>query len=298
MPSFHAVILALAASATVVLGHGHVRRVIVDGVTYPGYERWATKDQSNAVTWSFTTEDEGPVPVSSINGPDIICHQNAKNAPSSVQVAAGSTFQVVRFNTIGGFEHPGPEMHYLASCGDAGCTEVDKNNLKFFKIYEKGLVQGGMADSPDWNTQKWATTEIHKNVQPEGEGFIDTYIVNIPANIKPGQYVLRHEVMGLHKAQLGQAEFYPQCVNLEITGSGSQQPEGMPATEMYHSSDPGVALDIWVDLESYQIPGSPVCSIASKRDTGMETVVRHHARAHAHKTHQRDIKHELPKLTA
>lgn len=217
MPSFNAAVLALAASATVVLGHGHIRRVLVDGQTYPGYERWATQDQSDAVTWKFTTEDEGPVLASSINGPDIICHQGATNAAGSVPVAAGSQLQVVRFNTIGGFEHPGPEMHYLASCGDAGCASVDKNDLRFFKIYEKGLVQGGMADSPQWETQKWATTEIHKNVQPEGEGFVDTYTVNIPADIKPGQYVLRHELMGLHKADRGEAEFYPQVSNYKDT---------------------------------------------------------------------------------
>ncbi|XXG99468.1 hypothetical protein Hte_005807 [Hypoxylon texense] len=296
MPSFHTAVLALAASATVVLGHGHIRRVLVNGVTYPGYERWSTQDQSDAVTWKFSTEDEGPVPVSSINGPDIICHQDATNAAASVPVTAGSQLQVVRFNTIGGFEHPGPEMHYLASCGDAGCANVDKNDLRFFKIYEKGLVQGGMADSPQWQTQKWATTEIHKNVQSEGDGFIDTYTVNIPADIKPGQYILRHEVLGLHKAYMGEAEFYPQCVNLEISGSGSQQPEGVPATDMYHSSDPGVSLEIWVDLESYQIPGPAVSSIASKRDIGEEAVGLHLPRAYAHRAHPRDIKHMLSKL--
>ncbi|KAI1645961.1 glycoside hydrolase family 61 protein [Daldinia loculata] len=281
MPSLSTALLALAASAPAVLGHGHVRRVIVDGVTYPGYERWSNEDQSQAVTWQFTTEDEGPVPVTSLSDPDIICHLGATNAQASIPVAAGSQLQVVRFNTIGGFEHPGPEMHYLAPCGDAGCANVDKNNLRFFKFFENGLVQGGMADSPQWETQKWATTEVHKNVQPEGEGFVDTFTVTIPANIRPGPYVLRHEILGLHKAHEGQAEFYPQCINLEISGSGDQQPEGVPATEMYHSSDPGVALDIWVDLESYQIPGPAVSNLSFKRDT----------KARATKRHPRDLKH-------
>ncbi|KAI0161905.1 lytic polysaccharide monooxygenase [Hypoxylon sp. FL1284] len=282
MPSFNAALLALAASATVVLGHGHVRRVVVDGVTYPGFERWATQDQSDVVSWHFTTEDEGPVPISDINGPDIICHQGATNAAGSVSVAAGSQLKIVRFNTIGGFEHPGPEMHYLASCGDAGCAKVDKNDLKFFKIYEKGLIKGGMADDPDWNTQKWATTEVHKHVQSEGDGFIDTFTVNIPKDIKPGEYILRHELLGLHRAHLGDAEFYPQCINLKVSGSGSQLPEGEPATELYHSSDPGIDLDIWVDLESYKIPGPAVSSLSSKRD------VRN---IFTDKTHPRDIKH-------
>ncbi|KAI1470555.1 glycoside hydrolase family 61 protein [Daldinia caldariorum] len=265
MPSLSSTLLALAASAPAVLGHGHVRRVIVDGVTYPGYERWSNEDQSQAVTWHFTTEDEGPVPVSSLNTPDIICHLDATNAQASIPVAAGSQLQVERFNTIGGFEHPGPEMHYLAPCGEAGCASVDKNNLRFFKFYENGLVQGGMPDSPQWESQKWATTEVHKNVRPEGEGFIDTFTVTIPPNIRPGSYVLRHEILGLHKAHQGEAEFYPQCINLEISGSGNELPEGVPATEMYHSSDPGVALDIWVNLHSYHIPGPAVTNLSAKR---------------------------------
>lgn len=210
MPSFNTTLLALAASLSLVYGHGHVRRVIADGVTYPGFERWENQDQSKVVTWHFTTEDEGPVPISSINSPDIICHNGATNAQASVPVTAGSQIQVVRFNTIGGFEHPGPQIDYLAPCGDTGCANVDKNNLKFFKIFEKGLVKGGMADSPTWNTQKWATTEVHKNVQSEGEGFIDTFTITIPQNVKPGPYVLRHEIFGLHRAHLGDAEFYPQ----------------------------------------------------------------------------------------
>ncbi|KAL7627263.1 hypothetical protein AAE478_001452 [Parahypoxylon ruwenzoriense] len=282
MPTFNAALLALAISATAVLGHGHVRRVVVDGVTYPGFERWSNQNQNNAVTWHFTTEDEGPVLVSGLNGPDIICHQGATNAQASIPVAAGSQLQVVRFNTIGGYEHPGPEIHYLASCGDAGCAQVDKNILRFFKIYEKGLVQGGMADSPQWNSQKWATTEVHKNVQPEGDGFIDTFTVKIPQNIKPGPYILRHEVLGLHKAHEGNAEFYPQCINLEISGSGTEQPQGAPATEFYHSSDPGIVTNIWVDLQSYQIPGPSVSSITSKREIIKFSNI---------KRHPRDLKH-------
>ncbi|KAI0128118.1 lytic polysaccharide monooxygenase [Hypoxylon sp. NC0597] len=275
MLSFSAVLLALAFQTKFAYGHGHVRRVVVDGVTYPGFERWSNQDQSQVVTWHFTTEDEGPVPVSSINGPDIICHEGATNSHGSIPVSAGSRLQIVRFNTIGGFEHPGPEMHYLAPCGDAGCANVDKNSLRFFKIYEKGLVKGGMADDPQWNTQKWATTEVHKNVQQEGDGYIDTFTVNIPENIKPGPYILRHEILGLHKADIGEAEFYPQCINLEISGSGNQQPDGVPATEMYDSNDPGIAIDIYVDLESYQVPGPAVSNPASKRRIGRNSETSH-----------------------
>ena len=35
-------------------------------------------------------------------------------------------------------------------------------------------------------------------------------------------------------------------------------PEGKPATELYSANDPGIDIDIWVDLQSYQIPGPAV----------------------------------------
>ncbi|RYO79240.1 hypothetical protein DL764_010038 [Monosporascus ibericus] len=271
MPSFTAALLGLAATATVVLGHGHVREVIVNGRSYHGFERWASnQDLSQVVTWQFTTEDEGPVPIGSLENPDIICHQGAQNALASVPVNAGDEITLKWFNSIGGFEHPGPIMHYLASCGDAGCGSVDKNSLRFFKFYESGLIQGGMADSPVWNSQKWATTEVHKGVQTVSDGLIDTFTVRVPRNIPSGNYVLRHEMLGLHRAHLGDAEFYPQCINLQVTGSGSGPlPEGVPATQLYKGTDPGVDLDIWVNLQSYQIPGPAVVTSVLKRDEGM-----------------------------
>ncbi|KAH9900294.1 lytic polysaccharide monooxygenase [Xylariomycetidae sp. FL2044] len=262
MPSLATTLLAVAASASTVLGHGHVRRVIVNGETYPGFELWSEdQDLSKVVTWQFSTEDEGPVKLDQINTDQIICHQDAKNAQASIPVNAGDTLQLVRFNDIGGFEHPGPEMHYLAPCGSSGCAKVDKTSLDFFKFYEKGLVQGGMADSPQWETQKWATTEVHKSVQKEGEGWIDTFSVTIPETIKPGEYVLRHELMGLHRAHIGDAEFYPQCINLKVSGSGTKSPQGESAMDFYDSKDPGINLDIWVNLQSYDIPGPDVAAL-------------------------------------
>lgn len=206
MPSFNAALLGLAASATMVLAHGHVREVVVGEKTYPGYERWAeNQDMSQIVTWSFSTEDEGPVPVGKLAHPDIICHQDAQNAQAHVPIAAGGEMKVRRFNTIGGFEHPGPELHYLASCGGSTCDQVDKESLQFVKFYEKGLVTPGLPES-----QVWATSEVHKNVVKVEDGWIDEFTVKIPSDTPSGNYVLRHELFGLHRAHLQDAEFYPQ----------------------------------------------------------------------------------------
>ncbi|KAI0142941.1 lytic polysaccharide monooxygenase [Xylariaceae sp. FL1272] len=288
--------LALAVYATSVVGHGHVREVIANGISYPGYDRWGSKDQSDAVTWSFTTEDEGPVSINDINGPNIACHNGAQNAQSSVPVNAGDTVTLKWFNEIGGFEHPGPIMHYLAPCGEAGCTAVDKTELSFFKFFESGLLKPGAperGDDPAWVTQQWATTDVHKNVTEVEDGWIDTFTVTLPRDIKAGPYILRHEMLGLHMADKHNAEFYPQCINLEISGSGTAEPEGEPASRFYTSDDPGIDIDIWRDLESYVIPGpslytSGVSPPSNESSTGGEsTIVQCNTRVHPRDLQQR-----------
>lgn len=74
----------------------------------------------------------------------------------------------------------------------------------------------------------------------------NTWGVKIPSSIKAGNYVLRHETIALHQAQgVGGAQLYPQCVNLMITGGGSDAPDGVLGTELYKSNDPGIQFNIY-----------------------------------------------------
>lgn len=82
--------------------------------------------------------------------------------------------------------------------------------------------------------------------------------MTIPASIAPGNYILRHEIIALHGAyDVGGAQFYPQCINLEITGSGSSVPSGVVASSLYTPDEPGVHYNIYNDetSPSYPIPG-------------------------------------------
>jgi len=65
--------------------------------------------------------------------------------------------------------------------------------------------------------------------------FIDCVLVNgerapvrIPKDLAPGNYLLRHEIVALHIAPNNpeQAEFYPSCINLIVTGSGTGRAQG------------------------------------------------------------------------
>merc|ERR1711977_709365 len=80
--------------------------------------------------------------------------------------------------------------------------------------------------------------------------------VTIPSTIAPGNYVLRHEIIALHSAgQADGAQNYPFCVNLEVTGSGTDSPEGVLGTALYTPTDAGILVSIYTAGATYEIPG-------------------------------------------
>jgi hypothetical protein len=52
---------------------------------------------------------------------------------------------------------PGPYTVYLADCGGS-CSSVNSASLKWFKIYELGLISG------NWATGTWANSLLMKNL--------------------------------------------------------------------------------------------------------------------------------------
>ncbi|KFH41531.1 Endoglucanase-like protein [Hapsidospora chrysogenum ATCC 11550] len=239
-------LLAALAGAVSVSAHGYIDQVTINGEAYVGYNPSISpwEPDQNSIGWPNTATDLGFVAPSALQSPDIVCHRDSRNAPITAEVAAGSDI-VLRWNQWPDSHH-GPIMDYLANC-NGDCSTVDKNQLEFFKIAEVGQLELGPGHgTPGY----WAADELIANG--------NTWTVTIPSGIAPGNYVLRHEILALHSAydQDG-AQFYPQCINLKITGSGTQSPSGVPATELYTMTDPGVVYDIYGDQNSpvYEIPG-------------------------------------------
>lgn len=136
--------------------------------------------------------------------------------------------------------HHGPALSYLARV-DGEFADIEPTELQFFKIHETGLVSGS-------NPGTWGTDEMIANGT--------RYRATIPSTLAPGKYVLRHELVALHS--IGEAQLYPQCVNIEVTGSGTEIPGGNPGTSLYSPDDPGFLFDIYRKFDSYPIPGPPV----------------------------------------
>jgi hypothetical protein len=109
----------------------------------------------------------------------------------------------------------GPMLVYMAAC-NGPCDQFEPEGKKvWFKIYETGLKNGGevvfgsktdVASSWGWDQIRFAN-----------EG----WSVTIPKNIKPGNYLIRHEIIMI---ELMPPQFYPECAHLTVSGDGDKVP--------------------------------------------------------------------------
>lgn len=194
------------------------------------------------IGWAASNTDNGYVDPVSFGSPDIICHKSATPAGGHARVNAGDKISII-WNTWPDSHH-GPVVDYLANChGD--CETVDKTTLEFFKIDGAGYVSGS---SPGY----WATDVLM------ADGL--SWLVQIPADLASGNYVLRHELIALHSANnLNGAQAYPQCFNLAVVGTGTLQPAGVRGTELYKNTDPGISYNLYSNpMAPYTVPGPPL----------------------------------------
>lgn len=166
---------------------------------------------------------------------------------------------------------------FKCSGAHSQCTGDGKG---WFKIDQMGM----WGSNP--NSENWGTATVLKTGK---------WSSKIPSNLKAGNYLIRHELLALHQANTPQyvnlftlyekeptfsphvhayaadtllsqneSRFYPECANIEVTGSGTDLP---PDSYMYSiptyapMSDPGVRVDIYQGgLTSYSPPGGAVWS--------------------------------------
>jgi cellulase len=169
------------------------------------------------------------VPTTSYNNSDIICHKSATNAQIAAPVKAGGKVELQW--TPWPVSHHGPVIDYMANC-NGPCETVDKTTLSWFKVDQVGLL------NPNVTSGYWGTDVLINNN--------NSWVVEIPPTLAKGNYVLRHEIIALHAAgSAGGAQVYPQCVNLAVSGTGTAKPAGIPATQFYTPTDPGILFSAY-----------------------------------------------------
>ena len=110
---------------------------------------------------------------------------------------------------------------WLADCGES-CATFNATEGKWFKIWEAGLVEGTLEKG------MW-----YQKIFQNWDGSPDKWTVTIPGNLKPGNYLIRHEIISIHIEN--RPQFYPECAHLVVTGNGKLSP-----SEEYYARIPGV----------------------------------------------------------
>ncbi|KAF8839801.1 hypothetical protein BDN67DRAFT_969554 [Paxillus ammoniavirescens] len=246
--------LALLALLPQVQAHGYVAQVAIDGKVYIG-------NVPNAQpTPSIVRQINDVSPVKGASNPYLNCGQDAQNAALVANANPGSQ---LNFWWKGGdgsdWPHNiGPIMSYMASCGSTTCDQYNSTNAEWFKIEETGLEPGNI-------------TWYQQNIMNGGPSN-----VTIPSTLKPGQYLIRHEIIALHLAnELGGAEFYPSCTQLDIGGSQvgiASASEEVTFPGGYSDNDPGIYdPNIFDTPIQYIFPGPPVASFISSTSSSGST---------------------------
>lgn len=141
-------------------------------------------------------------------------------------------------------------MNYLADCGGSCANFKGDTGTPWVKFDQMAY---DTTKSPPWGSDFLAKQGA-------------SWTVTIPS-IKPGEYILRHEILGLHVAgtRMG-AQFYPACVQIKVGGSGIKSlPAGVGLPGAYNPDDKdGVLVQLWQvnqGQKNYTAPGGPVKSI-------------------------------------
>ncbi|KAH7556371.1 glycosyl hydrolase family 61-domain-containing protein [Bipolaris maydis] len=255
--SLASTITAIAALAATASAHGSLTGVSLNGVFKQGYliEYYYAMQQGAKVPehlgWYAENLDNGFVDPSSYGTGDIICHKAGSPKGSSDTMGSIPAGGKIDFHwSTWPTSHVGPVLTYAAAyTGDL--QAVKKEDLKWFKIEGAGYENG-----------EWAANKLIANN--------NTWSMTIPENLAPSKYVFRHEIIALHAAaQENGAQNYPQCVNIEVTGSGTEKPDGVVGTKLYTPTDPGIKFDVYQgNLNSYVVPGPPAMAAGSGSGSG------------------------------
>ncbi|KAI1258632.1 glycoside hydrolase family 61 protein [Xylariaceae sp. FL1019] len=245
--SLRIVVATALGFVALALGHGNVQSFNTDGKSNQGflldyyYQKVNTGAFPDIAAWYAEDLDSGFVAPNAYGTVDINCHKNAAPGVLTASVTAGGSIEFDWGTSNGAlWPHPyGPIITYVAAC-NGECSKVDKATLQWVKIEASGI---------DYSTQVWASQVLINNG--------NKWTTKVPASLKAGNYVFRHEIIALHGASSANgAQNYPQCFNIAVTGSGTKSlPAGTLGTALYKSNDPGILMNPYTTITNYAMPG-------------------------------------------
>ncbi|KAK1229261.1 hypothetical protein PQX77_007683 [Marasmius sp. AFHP31] len=232
-------VFALLASAALANAHFTMQYMWVNGV-----------DQGKNVGLRIPPNNN---PVTDVNSKDLTCNVNGLSGANvqTITVPSGAEItlewhqhdQRTGEDPISG-GHKGPVQVYIAKAPSTAAS-FDGQGAVWTKLYSSGLLNP--------SSQQWATDVVNTN---QGK-----HSFKLPASLPAGEYLIRGEIIALHTAQTYPgAQFYIGCAQVKISSGGSASPPKISLPGTYKGSDPGIAVNIYNNLQSYTAPGGAVWS--------------------------------------
>ncbi|KDN38351.1 hypothetical protein RSAG8_09555, partial [Rhizoctonia solani AG-8 WAC10335] len=203
---------ALLSVASSVLAHGNVRELIVSepkGTFIP----WLpySDPYTNPTPERVSRKIAGNGPIEDVTSMDIQCGTGGTAPAAILATAAAGANVAFNWTTEWPSSHIGPVLTYMAKAPSDITKWSPGNDKVWFKIDEAGLDNG-----------KWAATDVL--LAQNG-----LWTVKIPANLQPGQYLIRHE------STSGAAALYAQCGGTGFTGPTACASGSCKAWNPYYS---------------------------------------------------------------
>ncbi|EKM83378.1 hypothetical protein AGABI1DRAFT_123712 [Agaricus bisporus var. burnettii JB137-S8] len=244
-----AIAIALLGVISRVDAHGYVQEITLGSTKYTGYLPYSDP-YYNPPPQRIVRKIPGNGPVEDVSLIDLQCngwsaggsnYVGSAPAPILGRVAAGSQ---VKLNwTLWPDSHKGPMITYMARAPSDITKWNPGTSAVFFKVAESGKDSSG----------RWAAAD--KLNADNG-----IYTFTIPRNLRPGQYIIRHEILALHAAYTYPGvQLYPSCIQVEVTGSGNAFPTSFVSFPgAYTPNTPGLVFDVYTNNGAYPIPGPAV----------------------------------------
>jgi len=123
------------------------------------------------------------IPIYEANNVSLACNFPGTSARAYIPIVAGQNITAVYQTWV---HTVGPLVAWMADCG-GDCTNFDAANADWFKIGEKGLLEGTILEGM-WFQRAFVNWDGGPSLWSE----------NVPASLRPGKYLVRHEIISLH----------------------------------------------------------------------------------------------------
>ncbi|KAF7670891.1 glycoside hydrolase family 61 protein [Alternaria burnsii] len=238
-----------------VSAHGGALNYTVGKTWYPGYDPYGDEAMQDAASWMPQRKWISNNPIFETTNSSLSCNTPGTPARAYIPIRAGENITAAYAYWV---HTVGPMIAWMAYCDNADndCTTFSSETADWFKIGEKGLLNGSI-ETGEWFQKAFSMWDGSPSLWSE----------RVPVGLQAGRYLVRHEIISLHSAN--KPQFYPECAHLEVSNDG----KGVIPSKEYMVKIPGVwnmdQPEINIDIYSpeistktvYIIPGPPIWSV-------------------------------------